>query len=450
DIEYFANYGFNKAHSADYALITCQTAWLKAHYPVEYMTALLSVARGNSDKIIAYTAECARLHIDVLPPDLNQSALDFKVEKEPPSAIRFALGAVKNVGDGVVGLIVDERAQRGPFRSLEDFCERVDLRELNKRALECLVKAGVFDAFGRRAQVLAVMDRMLDSSQRAHHAQSVGQLDLFGGAFGMEGLSFTPLPDVDEAPLKEKLGWEKELLGIYVTDHPLKRIMPYVETHATATIGQIDATRVGEMVIMAGMVQSVRTINTKKGDTMAFVVLEDLQGTIEATVFPRLYARTQDYWQTDNSVVLRAKVEERDGKVKLLAESAEPLPQESLSAPSANVVAEVTSVLASAPVTVLSGSGHARQKKVIHYHLFITIPRSGDHQTDIDKMSKVYELLTSYQGEDRFSIYAQNSAGRVLIDFPNATTKHSVQLQQKLTQLLGAGTVRVQMIEAPA
>ncbi|MCA1553097.1 MAG: DNA polymerase III subunit alpha, partial [Chloroflexi bacterium] len=171
DIEFFANYGFNKAHAADYAVITCQTAWLKAHYPVEYMTALLSVARGNTEKIVAYTAECARLHIDLLPPHLNESNLDFKVVMEhgkPTRCIRFALGAVKNVGDGVVELIVNERKAHGAFKSLEDFCDRIDLRKINKRALECLIKSGVFDLFGRREQVLAVTDRMIESSQRAH------------------------------------------------------------------------------------------------------------------------------------------------------------------------------------------------------------------------------------------------------------------------------------------
>ena len=197
DIEYFANYGFNKAHSADYALVTCQTAWLKAHYPVEYMTALLSVARVDTENIIAYTGECARLKIDVRPPALNLSDLDFTVETEDsvhagwyggrrkiggndhpssvvgrPSAIRFGLGAIKNVGDGVVNLIVEERKAKGSYRSLEDFCDRVDLRQMNKRALECLVKCGVFDEFGRREQILVVMDRMLESSQRAHHAQT--------------------------------------------------------------------------------------------------------------------------------------------------------------------------------------------------------------------------------------------------------------------------------------
>jgi DNA polymerase III subunit alpha len=457
DIEYFANYGFNKAHSADYALVTCQTAWLKAHYPVEYMTALLSVARGDSDKIAAYTAECARLRLEVLPPRLNASEQDFSVERiakredrpasgEAPLAIRFGLGAIKNVGDGVVNLIMNERKDKGPFKSLEDFCERVDLRQMNKRALECMVKCGVFDDFGKREQIMAVIDRMLESSQRAHHAQSVGQLDLFGGSMGVGGLSFSPLPAAEERPLKEVLAWEKELTGIYLSEHPLKRIMPYVERNATATIGQIDANLNGQMVIMAAIVVSARTIQTKKGDTMVFAQLEDLHGTIEVTVFPRLYARTTELWLADTAVVLRAKVEERDGKMKLLAESAEPLPQETPSE-AVTTAAEVASVLAAAPILVNSGNGHAKQKKNVHYHMFITLPRSGDHTLDVTRVGQVYELLQSYPGEDRFSIYTTNSAGRILLDFPNATTKHSVQLQQKLTQILGVGTVQIKSIE---
>jgi DNA polymerase-3 subunit alpha len=238
-------------------------------------------------------------------------------------------------------------------------------------------------------------------------------------------------------------------MGIYVSEHPLKRIMPYVERNATATVGQIDASMNGQMIIMAGMITSARTITTKKGDLMAFVQLEDLQGAIEVTVFPRLYGKTKDLWQPDNAVVLRAKVEERDGKMKLLAESAEPLPQE----PTAEVVtevAEMASVLAATPVLVNSGNGHIKQKKIIHYHMFITVPRSGDHTLDIQRVAEVYELLQSYPGEDRFSIYTTNSAGRVLLDFPNATTKHSVQLQQKLAQMLGAGTVKVKSVEEAA
>ncbi len=464
DIEYFANYGFPKAHAADYAVITCQTAWLKAHYPVEYMSALLSVARGDTEKIIGYIGECTRLKIEVLPPDVNQSELDFTVERvtsdewrvasgdaspvtrHPSHAIRFGLGAIKNVGDSVVELIVNERKRNGPFRLLEDFCERVDLRQLNKRALECLIKCGALDLFGQREALLAVVDRMMDSSQRAHHAQSVGQLDLFGGAMGMPGLSFTPLPDVDEKPLKEKLAWEKELLGIYVSEHPLKRIMPYVETHTTVTVGQIDSSLKGQPIIIAGMINSVRTITTKKGDTMAFVLLEDLQGTIEVTVFPRLYIRQKELWEPDTAIVLRAKVEERDGKMKLLAESAEPLPQETHSETAAEV-ATAASTLAAAPVLVSDSSSHVKHKKALRYHLYITVPRTGDHEQDIQRIGQVYDLLQQYPGEDRFSLYTTNSAGRVLLDFPNATTKHSVQLQQKLVQLLGAGTVRVQTIE---
>jgi DNA polymerase-3 subunit alpha len=573
DIEFFANYGFNRAHSADYALVTCQTAWLKAHYTVEYMTALLSSARGNTEKITSYVAECGRLKIDVLPPDVNQSEVDFTVEKIPTpqsqnstrhlptanrsssTAIRFGLGAIKNVGDGVTAHIVAERKARGSFKSLDDFCKRVDMRLINRRALECLIKVDALRAFGQREQLLAVVDRIVDSAQRAQRAASVGQIDLFGGM--VDTLSFIALPEVT-TNLKESLAWEKELLGVYVSEHPLKRIMPYVEQHATATVGQITSSRNGESIIIAGIVASVRTITTKKGDPMVFAQLEDLYGAIEVTVFPRLYARTQELWQPDTAVVLHAKIEERDGKMKLLADSAEKLPQESLttsklaaafdaptlkttpcaaaantapaaqtkpisnaptpvakrapsekplsfapqpnptptppvvaknalrekpptpisrtkaptptmttqpnaSAPQATSGASAATPPAQTPATQTNGqrthsngaktNGKSNGKrdeqpaKALRHHVFITIPRSGDLTTDMHRVGQVYELLQQYPGEDQFSLYTLNSAGRVRLDFPNTKTKHSLQLYDKLVALLGEGAVKVQTLE---
>jgi DNA polymerase-3 subunit alpha len=396
------------------------------------------------------------------------------------------LGAIKNVGDGVTSHIVAERKANKPFKSLDDFCKRVDMRLITKRALECLIKVDALRAFGRREPLLAVLDRIVDSAQRSQRAAAVGQIDMFGGA--MESVSFITLPDMSEN-LKDCLAWEKELLGIYVSDHPLKRILPYVEQHATATVGQIDASRTGEQVILAGMVTSVRVITTKKGDPMAFVQLEDLQGSIEVTVFPRLYARTQELWQVDTPVVLHAKIEERDGKLKLLADSAEELPQESTaSTPESVVPLAIPTTKATAftiptkspaatvpkPTTAATPTrtptpppnGHAtngngkakandksngkndeKQPKPLRHHLFITIPRSGDLTTDMHRVGQVYELLQQYPGEDQFSLYTINSAGRVRLDFPNTKTKHSIQLHQKLVALLGEGAVKVQTLE---
>ncbi|MBN1580002.1 MAG: DNA polymerase III subunit alpha, partial [Anaerolineae bacterium] len=234
-IAYFANYGFNKAHAADYAVITCQTAYLKAKYPVEYMAGLLTVEKNNLDKVSVFLGECRRLGIPVLPPDVNLSDVDFAVVDATPDqleiqkhidttcalsngAIRFGLGGIKNVSSTAVQEIICAREQGGVFVSLDDFCERVDLRKLNRRVLECLIKVGTLDCFGTRAQLLAVVDQMLSVSAQIHYAEEIGQMtmfDLMGG--GSTAHNSIVLPkDVPPVSNKEKLGWEKELVGFYV------------------------------------------------------------------------------------------------------------------------------------------------------------------------------------------------------------------------------------------
>src|SRR5512136_39946 len=231
DIEFFARYGFNKAHAADYAVITCQTAYLKAHYPIEYMTALLTVERNNTDKIGLLMAECRRMGIPVLPPSINHSGLDFTIEacdkgRDCAQGIRFGMGAIKNVGQGPVGVILHARQDGGRFRTLDDFCRRVDLRQVNRRALESLIRAGAFDDFAHRAQLLAVTDRMLGLSSQSHRAADMGQMTLFGaGGPAADTSVITPLPNLDEVTPKDKLNWEKELVGTYISEHPLARVM---------------------------------------------------------------------------------------------------------------------------------------------------------------------------------------------------------------------------------
>ncbi|NOZ71726.1 MAG: DNA polymerase III subunit alpha, partial [Chloroflexi bacterium] len=246
DIDFFANYGFNKSHAADYAVITTQTAFLKAHYPVEYMTALLTVERNDQDKVTNFIKECRKMGIAVLPPDINESDFGFKIQEKVEesnaqsfgkstfdfpvpkgAAIRFGLEAVKNVGRGPVEEILRARAD-GPFTSLEDFCERVDLRQVNRRALESLIKVGAFSQFGDREMILAVLDKMMQLSTHSWQAKDVGQISLFdleehtldeGGSHLLE-----PPPPYESVPPRERLDWEKDLLGVYVSAHPLERV----------------------------------------------------------------------------------------------------------------------------------------------------------------------------------------------------------------------------------
>ena len=344
DIEQFARYGFNKAHAADYAMIVCQTAYLKANYPVEYMAALLSVERDDTDKIAIVAADCHRMGIRLLAPSISFSELDFTIEPLDAATvarvergegsvkrrrgIRFGLAAVKNVGDGPVQLILDGRADgKGPFRDLDDLCRRVDLRQVGKRALESLIKAGALDEFGPRHALLAMLDRLAALSASQHEAAARGQFSLFGGeAMASSEVSLLPpLPEVevDAAAVKETLIWEKELIGLYLSEHPLHRVAQALAETVTVMLGGIDASLDGQPVTVAGMVTSVRKITTKKGDPMAFVRLEDLEGAVEVTVFPRVYAETKDLWVADNLILLRGKVEQRDERMQVLAEYAE-------------------------------------------------------------------------------------------------------------------------------
>lgn len=330
DIEYFARYGFNKAHAANYAVLTCQTAYLKAYYPLEYMTALLMTDIGNVEKIGQLVSEARRMGYEILPPSVNASEVNFTITPDN-KGIHFALGAIKNVGFGAVQVIVDARnpsahAGGGAFKSLDDFCRRVDLRSVNRRVLESLIKAGAMDSFGRRSQLLKVLDRMMTASQNAHQASDRGQLSMFGAAAAMPGLSadtFGTLPDEPETPNRDKLADEKELTGAYFSDNPLMRLARSSNNRVTHFANQLDESLARQTITLAGVVTSVRVITTKKGDPMAFVSLEDPSGATELTVFPKVFERSRELWRNDALLLVKGKVELRDGKIQVLCDSAE-------------------------------------------------------------------------------------------------------------------------------
>ncbi len=431
-IEYFSNYGFNQAHAVSYAVITCQTAWLKAKYPVEYMAALLSVERHNTDKVGQFIAECRRMEIEVLPPDVNRSGLDFTIEADGKGsrAIQFGLGAVKNVGEGPVEVILAAREQGGPFNDIEDFCQRVDLRQVNRRALECLIKVGAFDAFGRRSQLLAIIDPMMALSQSTHQAQDVGQLSMFDASSGFSQVmgSSIPLPDVPEMPRKEVLAWEKELVGFYVSEHPLQQVAARLEGTVTAFCGEIDEEMAGQKVVIAGVVIWVRPHVTKKGNPMAFVQLEDLQGSIEIIVFPSIYEKTRELWLEDKILVVKGRVDTKGRGVKVICESVQDY------------------LLISRPVDeerYQSGRPFGKAQGGLR-HLHITITRTGEQEQDSERLGKVHNLLRSYEGDDRFSLYLVSDGRRVQLDFPNATTSYCPALEETLAGMLGAGAIRVE------
>ncbi|MEW5985995.1 MAG: LAGLIDADG family homing endonuclease, partial [Chloroflexota bacterium] len=313
DIEFFARYGFNRAHASDYAVITCQTAFLKAHYPVEYMTALLSVERNNTEKVAQYLADARRMGINVAPPDVNLAELDFTIEGDARQAtIRYGLGAIKNAGTTAIELILQERSANGRFTSLTDLCDRVDLRRVGKRALESMIKVGVFDRWGSRPQLLDGLDRILSHSGGAREAASAGQMNLFGFLGVPQTMRVELLrPPAAVPPIdpKELLQWEKELIGVYISDHPVSRALESLQSLVTAGTADLDETMNGKNVALAGVITHVRTHSTKKGDQMAFATLEDLQGSVDLVFFPRPWKEHKEKVRLDQVLLVRGKVQ---------------------------------------------------------------------------------------------------------------------------------------------
>lgn len=319
DIEFFARYGFNKAHAAVYGVLTGQSAYLKAHYTIEYMTALLSTDIGNTDKVAMFIAEARHLGIQVLPPDIRYSGVKYTIDDTaaPGGAIRAGLLTIKNVGEGPLQAVLEARGAE-PFTNLDDFCTRVDLKQVNRRVLESLIKAGAFDGFGHRAQLLQAIDRMLSISASHHNAHAAGQLSMFGGILAAD--TFGDLPQAPEIDIKTQLEWEKELMGVYFTPHPLLKLAATGKKLVGAYTGEISQESDGQQVTIGGIIKSVRQIVTKKGDAMAFLQVEDPQGSIEVVTFPRTFNDCRDVIHQDALVLVRGKVQVRQEKIAVLAD----------------------------------------------------------------------------------------------------------------------------------
>ncbi len=320
----------HNSHAADYAVLTCQTAFLKCHYPHEYMAALMSVHRDDSAKIGLFAADCHRMGIAVLPPTVNNSELDFSIEPQPDGtrAIRFGLGAIKNLGIGPAEHILEQRRLGGPFRDLEDYCRRVDARIVNKRALESLIKVGALDEFASRPVLLAALDRIVSFSVEYHKAKDLGQMSLFGEttgvSFGAHESILAHLHEVENIPQREMLNWERELVGLYVTDHPLKAVMGQLQrviTHTSADLIEAGEAIQGQPVTIAGLVTNLRTFFTKRGEPMAVMTIEDITGTISAVMFPRTWEQCREIVDEDAVLVVRGKADMSRGDVQIIVDS---------------------------------------------------------------------------------------------------------------------------------
>ena len=321
-MEKFGGYGFNKSHSAAYALIAYQTAFLKAHFPVEFVASLLTSEMHSTDGVVKYIAECRSQGIEVLPPEINESDKAFTVSG---SKIRFGLAAVKNVGENAIESIIEAR-NNGKFSSLFEFCERVDLKKVNKRVIEGLIKCGAFDSTGDyRSRMMASLEDCVDYGQRLQKEKADPQIGLFDLQADHHAINLPSMSKIDEWDEKQLLTFEKESLGFYITGHPLSEYEDILEKFTNTNSSTLKEQNDGDSVRIGGMIRNTKIIKTKKGDLMAFVTLEDLHGSVEIIIFSALYAKVYDLLTEDISILVRGHLQKDENSVKILADTVIPM-----------------------------------------------------------------------------------------------------------------------------
>jgi DNA polymerase-3 subunit alpha len=473
-IEPFAGYAFNKAHATSYALIAYQTAYLKANYPEEYITALLMAYFGDADRVTAVVSECRRLGIRVKPPDINKSQALFSIEKEGnQTAIRFGLSAVKNVGLGAIQPIIAERDNGGAYKSVEDLCRRADLSGVNRRVLESLIRAGALDCLGDRATLNANVPRILDLYQRQARLRQTGQstmFDLWGQTID------TPLPDLDmepaSVPATEVLKWEKELTGVYLSEHPFSPYVNRATAEDTILCGQVDRELEGQVVRIAGMVSSVRNILTRDGQTSAAVTLEDLDGRIEVMVWSRIYNQTKELWQEGSILLVEGKVRERADQLQVTCDRASRLelsmaatkpPVDKKPDPAAWEAAKTgtaKSVLVEKKPDPPAGN-ECKQKKIDEEEmsvlntthkpaekkrLIITLNQTDNRDEDISLLHQIMAIMNDYPGLDELSLVVSNGTKVFKLKMGQVRIGYCDELKRRLSRVVAPEALRVETI----
>jgi len=435
-IEPFAGYAFNKAHAVSYALIAYQTAYLKANYPTEYMTAFLVTNSGQSEKVANAVAECRRLGIAVLPPDINRSQASFSIEKDGRDnapAIRFGLTGIKNVGLGAIEPIIAERDKEGGFKSVEDLCHRCDLHGVNRRVMESLIQVGALDCLGDRGTLLHNANRILSLAQREQRLRETGQstmFDLWGKAASV------PIPNLDlqaaDISIKEKLAWERELMGVYLSEHPFSSFAGKTTSEVTLC-GQIDAELVGQTVVVAGMVASVRHLFTRDRKPFVSASLEDLDGRIEVMVWPNVYTTTRDLWQEGDILVVEGKVRLRDDRVQLNCDSVRRCQ------PEAAESEEVTAPQPAEAHVTVEETAPAKSHRLV-----ISISQTNDEANDIAYLHKLINTLKEFPGQDKVKLCVINGEKVTNLRLSNTYINYCPELHQRLIKMVGEDGLRLE------
>lgn len=413
----FGGYGFNKAHSAAYAVIAAQTAYLKAHYPVEFMSALMTTDGDNHDRLVSDVAHVRRMGFDVLGPDINRSELDFQPETTPEGneAIRFGLAAIKNVGKGAAESILQARQERptGRFESLEDFCSSVDWSRVSRKVAESLGRAGALDCFGPRHVVLSRLDSAISGAIERQRAAAKGQLgfDLLGSVQISQPVSPEISTRDQELPLRQRLSWERELLGIYLSDHPVNDVVRRVGLGGRQQIADVEHRFPGDRVRIIGQVNASRRILTKTNKTMAILDFEDMSGSIEVVAYPETYAEYPDAWAVDNVIEIEAKVDRRNDQTQLVCE---------------RVFAEIE---------VLQRVESARQVHIV------LLGSGEDSQARIDEMQRVLAIVREHEGDDELVVHLCVDSEELVLRSRTLRVEWNELLRQELEGLLGADQV---------
>lgn len=438
-LEAFADYCFNKSHSACYALIAVQTAYLKANYPAAFMAALMTSNYDNTDKISMEVTETQRMGINVLPPNVNESYLEFGVVPKT-GAITFGLSAIKNVGMGAIEAIVQTREDGGRFTSVEDFAKRVSATEINRKVWEALIKSGAMEEFGERGQLLHNLDLIISYASKAQKNALSGQIDIFGSMGADDALPGLKLElPSHQTSSREQLGWERELLGLYLSSHPLKDYSEYLEDNVTP-IKSITPSHEGRVVTIGGMVTTVRKITTKTGGMMAFVGIEDLTGdSLELIVFPKSYEATSYLWEPDTVVEVKGKVntKDRDGaateEIKIMVDGAKRIDYDMARAYKPDpkkgpVVVETTPAKITAKPQVPVDAQSGKEVSANQNGLVIKLSKL----TSTRVLAEIKDILTSTPGETpSYLIMPGNPPKKIRL-------AHSVQISDRLIEKLKA------------
>jgi DNA polymerase-3 subunit alpha len=382
------------------------------------------------ERVANAVAECHRLGITVLPPDINHSQSTFSIELDDNNpAIRFGLTAIKNVGAGAIEPLLTERNKGGIFRSIEDLCRRADLSGVNRRVVESLIKAGALDSLGNRGTLLQNINSILSLAQREQRLRETGQSTMFD-LWGEAVTAPTPSLDLAEAdiPIKEKLAWERELIGVYLSEHPLSSFAGNIASGNVTLCGQIDAELAGQDVIVAGMVASVRRLFTRDRQPFASAVLEDLDGSIEVTVWPKVYAITRDLWQEGNMLLVEGKVKLRDDRVQLNCDRVSHYQPEQTKGEEA-------------PISQPTQPTEPIPKS---HRLIINITQTSDEESDIAYLHKLIEALRDFPGADEVNLSVSNEDKVINLKLSNIYVNYCPELHQRLVELIGEDRLRLE------